>query len=57
MKIYSLNFLFINLIKSIKIGKRVFNSDNLLPGKREMIFFPFEIFDVSIFELFFSNIG
>ena len=56
-KVYSLNFLFINFIKSTKIGKRVFNSENLLPGKREIIFFPFEIFDISIFESYFSNKG
>ena len=33
----SLNFLFIRFIKSIKIGKSKFTSDDLLPQKREII--------------------
>ena len=48
-----IKFLFINFINSTKIGRRVFNSDNLLPGNIDIIFFPFEIFDISILEIFF----
>ena len=44
-------------MNSTKIGRRVFNSDNLLPGNIDIIFFPFEIFDISILEFFFSNKG
>jgi hypothetical protein len=31
------------MIKSIKIGKSIFTSENLLPQKREIIFLLFEI--------------
>ena len=41
-------------MNSTKIGRRVFNSDILLPGNIDIIFFPLEIFDISILEIFFS---
>ena len=44
-------------MNSTKIGRRVFNSDNLLPGNIDIIFFPFEIFDISVLEIFFSSKG
>ena len=42
-KIDSLNFYSFIFIKSIKIGKRTFTSEDLLPEKRDIIFLLFEL--------------